>query len=100
MILIPLLPDQESFAGMGEITRLKMVLQLTGEEADELVALGEDGSQRLDNIKAAAHIREIPISEWMTKTIRTIFTKMNEQKKIKENQLSLYEKFCLDYDKR
>ena len=99
MVLIPMLPTDESYAGMGEIVKLKLTLQLTAEEGKELVLPG-DGPPRVDQIKAAAHIREIPISEWMTKTIRGIFSKMNEQKQLKEQHLSLYEKFCLDYDKR
>ena len=100
MILIPLLPEQESYAGMGEITSLKLILQLTGDEATELVTLHENGQQELDNVAAAAHVVEIPVSGWMTKVIRDILSKMNDHKKIRENQLSLYEKFCLDYDKR
>ena len=99
MILIPLLPTEESFAGMGEITSLKLILQLSAEEADELL-MKVDGPPQVDPVKASAHIREIPISAWMTKTIQGNFSKMNDQKKLKENQLSLYEKFCLDYDKR
>lgn len=99
MILVPLLPEEESFAGMGEIVRLKLTLQLTGEEADELV-IDKDGRQQLDVVKASAHIKEIPISEWMMKQIKGILRKLDDAKKLKENQLSLYEKFVMDYDQR
>ena len=99
MILIPLLPDHESYSGLSEISRLKLTLQLTGEEADELL-MKVEGPPQVDPVKAAAHIREIPISLWMTKTLQGIFSKLNETKQLRENQLSLYEKFCLDYDKR
>ena len=99
MILIPMLPTEESYSGLSEITRLKMILQLSPEEAEELL-LKIDGPPQVDPVKAAAHIREIPVSLWMTKTIQGIFSKLNNQNKLQENQLSLYEKFCLDYDKR
>jgi len=105
MIIIPLLPEEESFAGIGEIYRLKQILQLTPEEAEEVTIIetnkdGEPIARRLDNVKGAAHVREIPISEWMTKSIRKILSDKDKAKKLKENEQSIFEKFCLDYDQR
>lgn len=99
MILIPLLPKEESFAGMGEIYRAKMILQLTEEEAQELLQKDVDPPQ-LDDVKASAHIKDLPMSEWLTKTIRKILSDKDKAKKLQENELSLFEKFCLDYDQR
>ena len=97
MILIPMLPEQESFAGIGEISKLKMVLQLSGEEAGELI-IEKDGVQQLDPVKAAGFVKDIPISEWMTKKIRGILRDKDRKLELKENELSLFEKFVMDYE--
>lgn len=85
---------------MGEIAKLRMILQMTAEEAGELLIEDEQGNQQLDNMKGMAHIREIPISEWMTKTIRSLLRQKDDAKTMKENELSLFQKFVLDYDPR
>ena len=100
MVLIPLLPTEEDYAGMSEIMTLKLTLQMTGEEASEMVMKDAQGNQVLNTVKAAAHVREIPVSEWMMKTIRKILADRDKRHKIKENELTLFKKFVLDYEQK
>ena len=99
MALVPLLPQQESYAGIGEVARMKLLLQLSAEEADE-VTHDVNGQLQIIPVKGAAHIKEIPVSEWMTKTLRKILRKKDLDKKLREHEVSLFEKFCMDYDQR
>jgi len=99
MTLIPLLPTEESYAGMGDISKTKMSLQLTAEEAQQLIIPGSP-NQQLDPAKSIGHIKDIPISEWMTKTIRKVLVDLDNKKSLKENQLTLFAKFVLDYEQK
>jgi hypothetical protein len=99
MALIPLLPTEDSFAGMGEVVRLKYTLVLTDEEIKDLVT-EVDGGGRLDNAKAQTHIRDLPINEYMTKLIRKILREKDDAGLIHENELTIFEKFVLDYEQK
>ena len=95
--LASLLPDKESFAGMTEISRLKIHLALTEEEAKHIDLRQEGGGIRWNNEKAAQLIKDIPMGEWMTNIIRDILRQKNEQHQVTELDMSLYEKFVVDY---
>lgn len=99
LALLPLLPPESNYPGVQEITRARMVLGLTDEEAEEIevVSVGE-GMIKWDREKALGLIVDIPFGEWMTNTIRDVLRNLHEEYKLRPEIMSLYEKFILDYE--
>ncbi len=97
--LLEILPKTESYAGVKEVYRASMLLSLTEEEGTELeVAIGEDGRIRMNNDKALKMNADIPIGEYLTNVIRQILKTKDETKDLNIVEMSLYEKFIMDYE--
>jgi hypothetical protein len=96
--LLELLPPKESYKGMMEIQRLGMVLSLTGEEAEQIeVKHTEDGRITWNQDKALGLIVDIPMGEWMTNLIRQALREKDREGDLEVTELTLFEKFILDY---
>ena len=96
-VLAGLLPSEESYNGMTEIARLKMHLILSDEEATTIKLAREGNGVRWDSGAAAQVIKDIPIGEWLTNVIREILRDKSDKHKLSEREMSLYEKFIVDY---
>jgi len=97
IVLRSILPTQESYAGMTEIAKLKIHLTFSGEEALQIELTQEGGNLRWNADKAAQLIKDVPMGEWMTNVVRDILREKNEKHKLPEQEMSLYEKFIVDY---
>lgn len=95
--LLEIMPRKETYAGIKEINRTQLLLALTGEEMEELEVVQEGGMIQWNQEKALAMIVDIPMGEWLTNKIRQILREMDEDGEIKPQQMSLFEKFILDY---
>ena len=99
LVLLELLPEENTYSGLTEIRRLIMLLSLTADETEELeVKLLPNGQISFEQEKALGMIADIPIGEWMTNTIRTILRLKSDDGEMKLAEASLYEKFILDYE--
>ena len=97
--LLEILPKTESYAGVKEVYRASMLLSLTEEEALELeVVILEDGSFQMNNDKALKLNADIPIGEYLTNIIRQILKTKDETKDLNIVEMSLFEKFIMDYE--
>lgn len=97
MALLEIMPAQSSYEGVTEIFRTINVLRLTDDEAIAIDVQPIEGSIQFNQEKAMTLITDIPIGEWMTNVIRKILRKIDEADELTINQMSLYEKFILDY---
>ena len=98
--LLEILPKTESYAGVKEVYRASMLLSLTEEEGTELeVAIDEEtGRIRMNNDKALKMNADIPIGEYLTNVIRQILKTKDETKDLNIVEMSLFEKFIMDYE--
>jgi len=99
LTLLQILPDQSSYAGIREITRLNMLLGLTDEEAKQIeVKRLDDGRIAWNQEKALGLIVDIPMGEWITEVIRGILRDLDREQMLKLEFASLFEKFIFDYE--
>lgn len=98
LVLLELLPKEENYAGMREISRTRAHLSISGEEAKEIEYRMEGNMLRWNAEKAAQHLKDVPMGEWMTDTLREILREMNKNHKISEREMTIYEKFVIDYE--
>jgi len=96
--LMELLPMESTYAGVMEIRRASMLLQLTGEEAEQIEATFEDGHIQWNQDKALTLIVDVPMGEWMTETIRLALREKDHEGTLDPSLISLFEKFILDYE--
>lgn len=96
--LLEIMPANESYSGIKEINRTQLLLALSGDEWKELEVVQEEGNISWNPEKAMTLIVDIPMGEWLTNTIRGILRQMDRELQIKPQQMSLFEKFVLDYE--
>ena len=97
LVLSSILPTEESYSGMTEISRLKTHLGFSGEEAQQIDLVQDTSGVKWDPVKGNQLIKDVPMGEWVTNIIREILRKKSEQHKLLEREMSLYEKFVVDY---
>ena len=99
LVLLELLPEENTYSGLTEIRRLIMLLSLTGDETEELdVKLIEGGKISFEQEKALGMIKDIPMGEWITNLVRMTLRLKSDDSELKLAEASLYEKFILDYE--
>ena len=98
LALLEIMPDKASYSGVKEIYRTTLLLNLTGEEADGIDAKHVDGMVQFNVEKALGVVKDIPMGEWMTNTFRVILREKDRGNDMSIPDLSLYEKFILDYE--
>jgi hypothetical protein len=96
--LLELMPEKSSYAGIKEIYRTSMNLSLTAGEAQELDGKHGDGKIQWDTEKALAMSKDVPMGEWMYETFRIILREMDDNDELGPVDISLFEKFILDYE--
>jgi len=98
MELLQLLPPHDTYAGMKEIFTTKLLLNPTPEEA-KIINMKQEGNRLVwDPAAAEGLVVDIPFSEFMFNMIRDILRRRSDEGKISDNQLTLYEKFVMDYE--
>ena len=98
LALLELLPAENTFAGIRDIHRAKLNLSLTDEEMEELEVVFESGMVQWNQEKALSMDKDIPFGEWMVNTIRGILVTRDKAAEITERDMSLFEKFVMDYE--
>ncbi len=98
LTLLELLPTENTFSGILEIHKAKLHLNLTSEEMEELEVVFEEGMVQWNQEKALSMDKDIPFGEWMVTTIRYILVERDKAAEVTEREMSLFEKFVMDYE--
>ena len=97
--MLELLPLKNTYEGMMEIQRLSMLLSLTDDEAKQIdVQHTEDGMIQWNQEKALGLIEDIPMGEWVTNVLRKMLRDRDREGEMEITELSLFEKFIMDYE--
>ena len=97
MKLLEILPEKNTYAGIVEIHRLKLLLQLTNDEILEIDAKLDGEMIKWDQDKAIALLIDIPMGEWITNVIRKILRDKDFATDLDLAEISLYQRFIIDY---
>ena len=89
---------RSSYAGLSEVHRLLTLLAFKEKELEEFnVEILPSGELKWDNSKSKSYVVDIPMGEWIMKTIRGILVEMNHEEELSLGLLPLYEKIVIDY---
>jgi hypothetical protein len=97
MALLGLLPNENNYAGLVEISKAVAHLSLTEEESKELEVKFEAGQIQWNTEKALSMNSDVPMGEWMLTTLRGILVELDKAASLAPDQATLFEKFVLDY---
>ena len=96
--LLEIMPLSSTYEGIKDIHMTNLLLNLTGEEADEVDGKIEDGRMFWNQEKALGLIVDIPMGEWMTNTVRQVLRELDHESELDVTEISLFEKFIMDYE--
>lgn len=91
LIILSILPLEEDFKTLKIVRKLKEDLSFSEEEHKEYQFVQEEDMVRWDD--KAEQFKDIPIGEKATDIIEEAFKRLNNQKRLREEHLPLYEKF-------
>jgi hypothetical protein len=97
MKLLEILPEKNTYAGIVEIHRLKLLLQLTNDEILEIDAKLDGEMIQWNQEKAIALLVDIPMGEWVTNVIRQVLREKDLATDLDLAEISLFQRFIIDY---
>ena len=97
MKLLEILPEKNTYSGIKEIYRLKLLLQLNNDEIAEIEAELDGDMIKWDQDKAIGLLVDIPMGEWVTNVIRQALREKDFATDLELAEISLYERFIIDY---
>ena len=100
LALLDLLPKEGDYAAIKTTRRAREMIGFTTDEQETLkfVRNEVDKTLRWDTEKNEAMVRDIPVDEWTTNTIRQALINMSNDKKLNDQYFSLYEKFVANFE--
>jgi hypothetical protein len=98
LALLEIMPAKADYSGVKEIYRTTLLLNLDGDEAEEIEVKHIEGMIQFNVEKALGVIKDIPMGEWMTNTFRVILREKSNESDLSIADISLFEKFVLDYE--
>ncbi len=97
--LMELLPREGDYAAIKTIRRAREMISFTPEENKELKFEVKGNNILVWDIPAGEKmVRDIPVDEWTSNTIRDILINLSNEKKLTDMHYSLYVKFVVNYD--
>jgi len=98
-VLAQMLPTEGHYADMDEVRRLRSYLTYTVEEMKQFgMEPTADGRLHWDDTQdSVTYVKDIPCSEWVTHTIQALLIKADFEGKLKEWEITLFEKFVRSY---
>ncbi len=97
LVLAEYIPFEGRYADMVEVRKIKELLAFTPDEMQEFEVKYEGGGVRFNAAKAITYLKDIPMTEWITVQIQTALRTREAEGKIREQDLTLYEKFIVQY---
>lgn len=99
LALLELLPKEGDYAALKTLRRAREIISIGPEENEALEFETKPGGILVWNTEASIDlIRDLPIDEWTTNTIREILINLSNENKLSDMQLTLYEKFVANYE--
>ena len=96
--LLEIIPEESTYSGIKDIYMTNLLLNLTGDEAEQIEAVHGEGVITWNMDKALALIVDIPMGEWMTNTIRLVLRELDHKGELNAAEITLFEKFIMDYE--
>jgi hypothetical protein len=98
LALMELLPREGDYASIKTIRRAREMIDFTPEEREPL-KFEQKGTALVWDVKVGVGlVRDIPVDAWTTSTIQQVLINLSNEKTLTEMQLSLYEKFVVNYE--
>lgn len=97
--LLYILPSQESYLTLNLISDLKKELSPTSKEIKEYKIV-QEGSRIRWNNKGRKYFKEIQIGETLRRVIVDLLKKLDKEKRLGFEHLTLYEKFIEEEDRK
>ena len=96
LVLLNILPKEGDFTTIKLMRKLRESLSFDEEELKKIEFV-QDGDQTRWNVENAREIvKQIQIGEKMTDIIHDALKKLNDEKKLTNGHVTLYEKFVVD----
>lgn len=89
--------QNESYSGMKEIRRTKLLLQFKEDEVEKFDMSEEGGQIGFNPQKAQGYTFDVPMGEWMTSEIRLVLLEKDREHELSQREIPLFEKFVMDY---
>ncbi len=97
LILGELLPKEGDFAGMKAIRRAREAINFSPEEREFFMLRMEEGKVAWDTQRACEKIKDVPLEQFIMDLIRDALAILNKKKQLREEHMSLYDKFVVTY---
>jgi len=103
ILLLELLPKEGDYAGLKAIRRAKEMISFSPEEQKFYEMKNIPSASGVPQVqwnvaKAAEKIKDVPIDEYITHLFRDALARLSREGKLKEDHISLYEKFVVTYE--
>ncbi len=99
LALMELLPREGDYAAIKTLRRAREMIGFTPEENKELDFKDKGNNILIWDVEAGEKmVRDIPVDEWTTNTIRDILINLSNDKTLSDMQYSLYVKFVVNYE--
>ena len=95
--LLDLLPQEGHYAELKDMRKHREMFSFTEDELKRLQFRNEGGALAWDNKGGQEVVKDIPISEFVTSTLRNTLARMEMEGKLTDETFSLYEKFVVAY---
>ena len=93
LVLANILPAEGNFTTLRLVRKLREDLSFDDKEHKELKFIQKGDQIQWNPEKAQTLLKDVEVGEIMTETIKEALKKMNDEKKLKDEHISLYEKF-------
>ena len=99
LALLELLPREGDYASIKTLSRAREMISFTPEENIELKFESKGNNILVWDVEAGEKlVRDIPIDEWTSNTIREILINLSNEKALTDMQYSLYVKFVIHFE--
>lgn len=93
LVLANVLPAEGNFTTLRLVRKLREDLSFDDKEHKELEFVQAGDKISWNPVKAETLMKDVEVGEIMTETIKEALKKLNDEKKLKDEHISLYEKF-------
>lgn len=99
MLIEVLTVQEDKYENLKALRRAKEMLSITPEEGEQIDMKRADdaGGLIFHAGKASVLVKEIPVDEWVSQRIRNTLSKAENDGKLKDGYVTIYEKFVIDY---
>ena len=99
LALLELLPREGDYASIKTLRRAREMISFTPEENKELEFENKGNNILVWDVEASEKmVRDIPVDEWTSNTIREILINLSNEKALTDMQYSLYVKFVIHFE--